>query len=47
LGSALLVDGNKQQWRTIRGDRPFTFRDGIRYLEVPPPPVTVKFIPAV
>ena len=47
VGRALLVDGNKEQWRTLRGDGPFTFRDGIRYLEVPPPRVTVKFIPAV
>jgi len=36
-GSALLVDGSKEQWRTIRGSGPLSFRDGIRYLEVPPP----------
>jgi hypothetical protein len=35
--SALLVEGSKQQWRTIRGNSPFTFQDGLRYLEVPPP----------
>jgi len=36
-GSASLVDGNQEQWRTIRGSSPLSFRDGIRYLEVPPP----------
>ncbi len=36
-GSALLVNCSKEQWRTIRGNDPFPFRDGIRYLEVPPP----------
>lgn len=36
--SALLVDGSKEQWRTIRGHRPLSFQDGIRYLEVPPAP---------
>jgi hypothetical protein len=36
-GSALLVDGSKEHWRTIRGSSPLLFRDGIRYLEVPPP----------
>lgn len=36
-GSALLVDGSKEQRRTIRGSSPLSFRDGIRYLEVPPP----------
>jgi hypothetical protein len=36
-GSALLVDGSKKQWRTIRESSPLSFRDGIRYLEVPPP----------
>lgn len=36
-GSALLVEGSKEQWRTIRGNSPLSFRDGIRYLEVPPP----------
>jgi len=36
-GNALLVDGSKEQWRTIRGSMPLSFRDGIRYLEVPPP----------
>jgi hypothetical protein len=35
--SALLVSGSKEQWRTIRGDGPLTFQEGIRYLEVPPP----------
>lgn len=35
--SALLVDGSKEQWRTIRGNTPLTFQEGIRYLEVPPP----------
>jgi hypothetical protein len=35
--SALLVEGSKEQWRTIRGDNPLWFQDGIRYLEVPPP----------
>ena len=36
-GSALLVDGSNEQWGTIRGNSPLSFRDGIRYLEVPPP----------
>src|SRR5215472_1813282 len=36
-GSAMLVNGSKEQWRTIRGKGPFSFQDGIRYLEVPPP----------
>lgn len=36
-GSGLLVDGNREQWRTVRGNAPLTFRDGIRYVEVPPP----------
>jgi hypothetical protein len=36
MGSALLVDGSKEQWSTIRGSSPFSFREGIRYLEVPP-----------
>jgi len=36
-GSALLVDGSKEQWCTINGNSPLSFRDGIRYLEVPPP----------
>ena len=36
-GSALLVDGSKEQWRTIRGKSPLSFRHGIRYFEVPPP----------
>lgn len=36
-GSALLVGGSKEQWRMIRGNSPPSFRDGIRYLEVPPP----------
>jgi len=36
-GQALLVDGSKEQWQTIRGNSPLSFRDGIRYLEVPPP----------
>jgi hypothetical protein len=36
-GRALLVIGNADQWRTIRGDRPRTFRKGVKYLEVPPP----------
>jgi hypothetical protein len=35
--NALLVEGSEQQWRTICGNSPFTFQDGIRYLEVPPP----------
>lgn len=36
-GHALLVIGSKDQWRTIRGDGPRTFRDGVQYVEVPPP----------
>jgi hypothetical protein len=36
-GSALLVDGCMEQWGTIRGNSPLSFRDGIRYLELPPP----------
>ena len=35
--SALLVDGNKEQWHTVQGNAPLTFRDDIRYVEVPPP----------
>jgi hypothetical protein len=35
-GSAFLVEGNKGQWRSIRGKSPFRFRDGIRYIEMPP-----------
>src|SRR5215472_4222355 len=34
-GSALLVNGSEEQWRTIRGKGPFSFQDGIRYFEVP------------
>jgi hypothetical protein len=34
---ASLVDGSKEQWRSIRGDKLLTFQEGIRYLEVPPP----------
>jgi hypothetical protein len=41
-GSALLVDGSKGQWRTIRGNGPFTFQDRIRFLEVPPPRKSFK-----
>lgn len=36
-GKALLVDGSQEQCRTIRGKGPFSFREDIRYLEVPPP----------
>ena len=36
-GDALLVLGTREQWRTIRADAPLTFRDDVRYLEVPPP----------
>jgi hypothetical protein len=36
-GSALLIKGSKEQWRTIRGSRPESFQDDIRYLEVAPP----------
>lgn len=36
-GEAMLVAGTKDQWRTIRGDEPMTFREGIRFVEVPPP----------
>ena len=35
-GSALLVDGSKEQWRTIRGSSPLSFRDSIRYLASSP-----------
>lgn len=35
-GSALLVDASKEQRRTILGRSSLSFRDGIRYLEVPP-----------
>jgi hypothetical protein len=35
--SALLVDGNEEQWRTVQGNGPFTFQDSVRYVEVPPP----------
>jgi hypothetical protein len=34
--SALLVEGSKEQWRTIPSTA-FTFQEGIRYLEVPHP----------
>jgi hypothetical protein len=40
--SALLVDGSKEQWRTIRGDGQLALREGIRYLEVPPPRRTLQ-----
>ena len=39
-GDAMLVVGTKDQWRTIRGDDTKTwptFRDGVRFVEVPPP----------
>lgn len=36
-GTALLVDCSKEQRRTIRGNGPFSLREGIQYLEVPPP----------
>lgn len=35
-GQALLIRGTPEQWRTIRGNQPLTFREGIRYVEVPP-----------
>ena len=35
-GGAFIVDGNREQWRSIRGHSPLRFRDGIRYIEVPP-----------
>jgi hypothetical protein len=37
IGEAMLVTGTKDQMRTIRGDEPLTFRDGIRFVEIPPP----------
>jgi len=35
-GTALLVDGSNEQWRTVQGQDPFTFQDGIRYVDLPP-----------
>ena len=34
---AFLVLGSKDQWRTIRGAAPLTYREVIKYVEVPPP----------
>jgi hypothetical protein len=36
-GEAMLVTGTEDQWRSIGGDEPFTFRDGVQFVEVPPP----------
>jgi hypothetical protein len=36
-GNAFLILGNKDEWRTILGNDPVTFRDGMRYVEVCPP----------
>jgi hypothetical protein len=36
-GEAMLVSGTKDQWRTIRGDEPMGFREGVQFVEVPPP----------
>jgi hypothetical protein len=36
-GHALLIVGNKDQRRTILGNMPLTVRDGVQYVEVPPP----------
>jgi hypothetical protein len=36
-GRAMLLTGTKDQWRTIRGDKPLGFRDGIQFVEIPPP----------
>lgn len=36
-GDAMLVTGTEDQWRTIKGDNPFTFREGVQFVEVPPP----------
>jgi len=37
-GEAMLVTGTKDQWRTIQGEKPLTFREGVQFVEVPPPP---------
>lgn len=36
-GEGMLVIGAKDQWRTIRGDEPLTYREGVQFVEVPPP----------
>jgi hypothetical protein len=36
-GRAMLIIAGKDQWRTIRGDEPLGFRDGVQFLEIPPP----------
>ena len=36
-GQAMLVTCTKDEWRTIRGNEPLGFRDGIQFLEIPPP----------
>jgi hypothetical protein len=36
-GEAMLVIGTKDQWRTISGDEPLTFREGLRLVEIPRP----------
>lgn len=35
-GRAMLVAGTTDQWRTIRGDKPMTWREGIQFVEIPP-----------
>ncbi len=37
-GEAMLVTPTQEQWRrTIRGDTPLSFREGIQFVEIPPP----------
>jgi len=37
VGTASFIVGTKEQWRGIRSRQPRAFKDGIRYLEMPPP----------
>ena len=36
-GEAMLVAGTTDQWRTLCGDKPMTWREGIQWVEIPPP----------
>ena len=36
-GKAMLLTGTDNQWRTIRGNDPLSFREGIQFVEIPPP----------
>ena len=36
-GEGRLLTATKDQWRTIRGEKPLGFREGVRFVEIPPP----------